>query len=115
MGHPMLRAFSRNVRCGVVVGVPPQAGVGSRPDGNQAAVLLPSRRGYLFRVRVEGDSRTPIGAARTGSDGSGSISFGQLRSGRANINRRNPESTAGAFAGVEERPDTGRTVVAAQA
>jgi hypothetical protein len=55
MGHRMLRADARNVRGGAVVGGKQAAGAGARPDGDQAAVLLPLRRRFVLRERTQGD------------------------------------------------------------
>ena len=53
------RAFARMrgmFAIGVVDGIAEAPGAGARPDGHQAALLLPGGRRSVFRVGTEGDS-----------------------------------------------------------
>src|ERR1035438_7325875 len=113
MGHGMLPAHAGHVRGCIVDGIAPAAGAGARPDGHQAAVLLLRRRGRLFRLRAEGDTGASGHSQTARSARSQSLSFGQLRTGSAHFDRGDPESTAGAFAGMAARESVAGTVVEA--
>src|ERR1035438_1716293 len=97
----MLRADARNVRGGAVVGGQEAAGAGARPDGDQAAVLLPQRRRFVLWERTQGDSGAQPRSAAAGRAGAGPVSVGELRAGRSDADRRDPKGAAGAPARME--------------
>ena len=63
-GDELRRAAQRHVRLRDLGHPPRGAAAGPRPDGHQAAVLLPDRRRRAVRLRAQGDPGPPAGASR---------------------------------------------------
>ena len=76
VGHGLFLADAGNVRGGALDGVAEAPGAGARPDGDQAAVLLPQRRGTVFRIGTEGD---PGASGRSAAPGPGGAGYATCR------------------------------------
>ena len=110
MGHGLLLPFSRDVRSGALDGIATTAGSGARPDGDQAAVLLPAGRRFVFWIGAESDPGASVGSPRTQPGGARFLPGGELRPRTPHPDRGHRKGPARPLLRVAARPDVVRIV-----